>query len=223
MNNHPRHDDSTSSPFIRTELPASPAARFLRKLVSSPVVVVPVGAGRALQTGKRLPLAAMVGGVILAVAVTVAPAPVFSMMMPGSTAARPMQTAAPEAPATPADQKTGGTYDATQLAELRGHLGEFIEIKGTPTGTGQNKTGQILYLNFSRARGAAVTVVFFLPKGNATPAGGAGTRPTSAEDLKQFVGKSIVVKGQLSDHMGDVQMVVPYLEQIKIQEQPKTP
>ena len=111
----------------------------------------------------------------------------------------------------------GNSLDATDTVAARGHLGEFVEIKGTPTGTGASKSGTTLYLNFTRQRGSAVTVVFFLPKGNATPSNGAGTRPASVENLKQFVGKPVTVKGQLSDYQGDVQMVVPYLEQIKVQ------
>ena len=92
-----------------------------------------------------------------------------------------------------------------------------MDLKGTPTGTGASGSGSTLYLNFSHQHGGAVTGGFFLTEGNATQSGGSGTRPASAEDLKQFVGKPVTVRGQVSDYQGDVQMVVSYLEQIKAQ------
>ena len=98
--------------------------------------------------------------------------------------------------------------EALDVATLRPHLGETVEVHGTPTGSGHNKTGSIAYLNFAGPHQAMALVFFLKPN----QPGKAGTE----DDVKPFVGKSIIVKGTLADYKGDLQIVVDSLDQIKI-------
>ena len=113
----------------------------------------------------------------------------------------------PAAAASPAASVADTPLDATDAAALRGHLNEQVKVRGTPTGTGHSKAGNVAYLNFAGAH-QAVALVFFFKSGQT------GTL-TSEEDIKQFVGKTIVVTGKLTEYKGDFQIVVETLDQIK--------
>lgn len=119
-----------------------------------------------------------------------------------SPAASPAATASPAA--SPA---AAAPLDALDLAKLRPHVNEKVEVHGTPTGSGHNKPGSIAYLNFGAAH-QAMSLVFFLKPGQAGKAG-------TVDDLKPFVGKAITVTGTLTDYKGDLQIVVETLDQIK--------
>ena len=99
--------------------------------------------------------------------------------------------------------------DPTDLATLRGHLNEQVEVQGTPTKTGVNKSGTIVYMNFAGAH-QGVALVFFLKVGQT---GGI----TGEADLKQYVGKKITVSGKLEDYKGDLQIKVESTAQIKVE------
>ena len=114
-------------------------------------------------------------------------------------AATPTASAPPAAAAEP--------LDALDTAKLRPHANEKVEVRGTPTGSGRNKSGSIAYLNFAAAH-QAMSLVFFLKPGQAGKAG-------TLDDLKPFVGKAITVTGTLTDYKGDLQIVVETLDQIK--------
>ena len=145
---------------------------------------------RTFRTGRWLACAAVL---------TAAPA---SPLLPALRAApTPAATASPAAAAdTP--------LDALDPTALRGHLNEQVKVRGTPTAIGHSKAGNVAYLNFAAAHQAVSLVFFFKP-------GQTGTL-TSADDLKPFVGKAIVVTGKLTDYKGDLQIVVESADQIKV-------
>ena len=114
----------------------------------------------------------------------------------------------PAATASPAASAADTSLDALDAASLRTHVNEQVKIQGTPTGTGHSKAGNVAYLNFAGAH-QAVALVFFLKPGQTGSL-------TSEDDLKQFVGKKVVVSGKLTDYKGDLQIVVESPDQIKI-------
>ena len=97
----------------------------------------------------------------------------------------------------------------TDMATLRGHLNEQVEVQGTPTATGASKSGTIVYMNFAGAH-QGVALVFFLKAGQS---GGI----TGEADLKQYVGKKITASGKLEDYKGDLQIKVESTAQIKVE------
>ena len=97
----------------------------------------------------------------------------------------------------------------TDLATLRGHIGDQVEVQGTPTATGVSKSGTVAYVNFAGAH-QGLALVFFL-KPNLQ--GGFG----SEADLKQYVGKKIAVSGKLEEYKGDLQIKVETTAQIKVE------
>ena len=122
--------------------------------------------------------------------------------VPGSplrAAPTPAATASPAADAPP---------DAADLAALRPHVGEQVKVRGTPTGTGHSKAGNVGYLNFAGAHQAVALVFFFKPGQTGSLA--------SEDDLKSYVGKAVVVTGKLTDYKGDLQIVVESTDQIKV-------
>ncbi len=110
-------------------------------------------------------------------------------------------------PETTPDASAAAPLDALDVAKLRPHLNEQVTVRGTPTGSGHNKSGSIAYLNFAPAH-QAMSLVFFLKPGQSGKAG-------TMDDLKPFVGKTILVTGTLTDYKGDLQIVVDSLDQIK--------
>lgn len=144
-------------------------------------------------------------------------ASLFAACLLGSTGAllaqkptpTPGKPVAPAATASPAI----ATLPADNLDILRAHLGEIVDVSGTPTGTGRSKTGTVTYLNFGKAH-AAVAVVAFL---SATASSEPGAHKVQSEDdLKPFVGKGVIVHGKLADYKGDLQIVLDSLDQIKL-------
>ncbi len=127
----------------------------------------------------------------------------------GSPAVRVLRAdPTPAATASPtATAEAAAPLDALDVTKLRPHVNEQVEVRGTPTGSGHNKSGSVGYLNFAPAH-QAMSLVFFLKPGQS---GKAGTE----DDLKPFVGKAIIVTGRLTDYKGDLQIVVDSLDQIK--------
>ena len=101
---------------------------------------------------------------------------------------------------------------ADDLDTLRAHLSQTVDVLGVPTGTGRSKTGTVVYLNFGPAH-KALAVVAFLGSGAADPA---AHKVQSEDDLKPFVGKSVILHGKLADYKGDLQIVLDSLDQIKL-------
>ncbi len=97
----------------------------------------------------------------------------------------------------------------TDLATLRGHIGDQVEVQGTPTATGVSKSGTIAYVNFAGAHQGLALVFFLKP----SMQGGFG----SEADLKQYVGKKITVSGKLEEYKGDLQIKVETTAQIKVE------
>ena len=105
----------------------------------------------------------------------------------------------------------GTVLAADDLETLRGHLGQVVDVRGTPTATGHSKTGTVAYLNFGPAH-QALAVVAFLGGGAGDPA---ARKVGSEDDLKPFVGKAVTVHGKLADYKGDLQIVLDSLDQLK--------
>ena len=97
--------------------------------------------------------------------------------------------------------------DATDTNTLRQSVGKQVEVEGTPTKTGLSKSSTVAYLNFGGAH-QGVALVFFLKPGTSGAFG-------SEDDLKQYVGKKIVVSGKLEEYKGDLQIKVDSTNQIK--------
>ena len=128
--------------------------------------------------------------------------------LPG--AERPQALPAPlDSPS--ASPASAAGLDATDLDALRAHLNQPVVVLGTPTATGHNKDGSVLYLNFGRPH-QAIALVFFLKKRDQ---GSGETKAITEDDLKPFVGKAVTVRGQLTDYKGDLQIIVKSLEQLQ--------
>ena len=123
----------------------------------------------------------------------------------------PVATPAP-VPLTPAIVEAASPLDALDAAALRAHMGQFIEVHGTPTAAGHSKTGTVLFLNFARMH-EGLSLVFFVDAKATVPD---ATRPHGPEDIQPFVGHPVLVHGRISDHAGDVQIVIDNLNQIKL-------
>ena len=130
------------------------------------------------------------------------------------TAQSPAHAPAPGKPApTLAPSPTAAAALAVDdLDTLRAHLGQAVDVRGTPTGTGHSKTGTVTYLNFAPAH-RALAVVAFLSPGTSDPA---AKKVQGEDDLKPFVGKAIIVHGKVADYKGDLQIVLDSLDQIKL-------
>ncbi len=100
---------------------------------------------------------------------------------------------------------------ASDITALRPHLGEMVDVRGTPAATGRTKSGTVIFLNFSSHPHEGLSLVFFVKPSSSTTAG--PVRDTA--DLQRFVGQDLVVHGQLSDFKGDLQIVVQSLDQIR--------
>ena len=124
----------------------------------------------------------------------------------GLVSGLPLRAAPP--PAATASPAADAPLDALDGAALRAHVTEQVKVRGTPTGTGHSKAGNVGYMNFAPAHQAVSLVFFFKP-------GQAGGAPASEDDLKPFVGKPIIVTGRLSEYKGDLRVVVDSLDQIK--------
>ena len=120
------------------------------------------------------------------------------------------KTAAP-APATPPPATAapdGSVFAPTDLAKLKEMAGKPVVVEGTLTAQGENKTGTIRYLNFSKNYKETLSLVFVVDKG--------GDQFTS-EKLGAFVGKKVRVSGTVGTYNDALQIKIDKLEQIKIQ------
>lgn len=99
------------------------------------------------------------------------------------------------------------TVAPDDLAALKAHLGQVVEIKATVTGVGQSPTGNVLFVNFVKKAHAGVTAVYFT-------SGGRAGNVKSLDELKPFVGKTVTIKGELTAYKDDVQMVLQSVEDL---------
>ena len=102
------------------------------------------------------------------------------------------------------------TLNSQDFAALRAHRGQFAEVRGTPLATGHSKTGSVLLLNFVRPH-QGLSLVFFVEPAANNPA---GPDARSLESTEPFVNHPVSVRGQLSEHAGDLQMAIENLDQI---------
>ena len=129
------------------------------------------------------------------------------------TAERPTAPVATPTPglAVPPAADSPPPLDANDLAALRAHMKQIVEVRGTPTAAGHSKSGTVLFLNFARPHEGLSLVFFVNGKSKAPDDRGAH----SPGDIEPFVGHPIAVHGKISEHAGDLQIVVETLDQIK--------
>ena len=123
----------------------------------------------------------------------------------------------PKAPTPPSAAAASPAASPAALAvedldALRAHVGQIVDVRGTPTATGHNKSGSVAYLNFGRAH-QALSVVAFLSAGGSD---GTAGKVQSEDDLKAFLGKAVLVHGKVADYKGDLQIVLDTLGQITV-------
>ena len=145
-----------------------------------------------------------------------AASPTASVVSPAASAAPTAAAAAAAAPTPAGTSESAPILAANDLPALRANLDKPAEVRGTVTGAGQSKSGTVLYLNFSLHPHEALALVFFARGGRGAAASPEGSHPISLDELMPFVGKSVHVRGVISDYKGDVQMVVPSTDQIHV-------
>lgn len=121
------------------------------------------------------------------------------------TAAAPASAAATPFSGLAASNPSGEIFAPDDLQALRVKIGSTVTVEGTLAGTGESRTGAVRYLNFAKNYRSAVALVFFRE-----------TIDLPRERLEEFVGKSVRVTGQLSEHEGHLQIVLTTLEDVRV-------
>lgn len=134
-------------------------------------------------------------------------AAIFAASMPN--------TSAEDAPESATASESARPLDPNDLESLRPHLGQDVVVQGVIVGTGESKSGHIRYLNFNRNWSRSVSLVIMLRD----PA----TEGINPDDLPGFVGKTVRVKGALSEHEGNLQIRIFSLSQIEAVEVVQAP
>ena len=94
------------------------------------------------------------------------------------------------------------------LAKLKEMTGKPVVIEGTVSAQGENKTGTVRYLNFSKNYQETISLVFIVSKGG---------DEFSPEKLAPFVGKKVRVSGTVGSYNDALQIKIDKLEQIQVQ------
>jgi serine/threonine protein kinase len=135
------------------------------------------------------------------------PAPVPAVAAPASSQNFPPSSKdiVPPTPPSLAD----GTWRPDDLTGLRSQLGQTVTVQGTPVDLGQNRAGNIRYLNFADDYRRAVSLVFFIED-----------KPEDFTELKlsQFLHRPIKVVGRVDEHRGNIQIKVTSLDQLSLVE-----
>lgn len=131
----------------------------------------------------------------------------LAFSIPAFAEDKPAAPAAP--PATPAPE--GTVFAPTDLAKLKELNGKPTIVEGTIAAQGENKSGTVRYLNFSKNYKEAISLVFIVSQG-----GDAFAR----EKLSPFVGKKVRVAGTVGTYNDALQIKIDKLEQIQIQAEP---
>ena len=97
----------------------------------------------------------------------------------------------------------------TDLAALKAHIGQDVEVKGTVASVGKSPSGGIIFVNFDKKAPNALVVIFF------TSGSYAGT-VKSDDELKPLVGKEVTVKGELTAFKDDIQMVLHSADELHV-------
>ncbi|MEO7319606.1 MAG: hypothetical protein ABIZ56_11510 [Chthoniobacteraceae bacterium] len=116
----------------------------------------------------------------------------------------------PAAPATPppAPAAEVTVFAPNDLAKLKEMTGKPVVIEGAIAAQGENKTGTIRYLNFSKNYKETISLIFMLGKGG---------EEFTPEKLAAFVGKKVRVSGTVGTYNETLQIKIDKLEQIQIQ------
>ena len=115
---------------------------------------------------------------------------------------------ADEKPATPAETPPAKVFAAKDLAGLKATDSKPVVVEGTIAAQGENKTGTVRYLNFSKNYKEALSLVFMVGKGG---------EEFSKEKLEPFVGKKVRVTGVVTTFNEALQIKIDKLDQIKVQ------
>ncbi len=123
-------------------------------------------------------------------------------------AAVPVMAATPAAPpAPPAAPAEPLRLSPADSAAMLAQVGKKIEVEGRIARDGVSKSGAIRFLNFDGAQRGDLTLVFFV---KANPEG------YTKENLAEYIGKTVRVRGQVSLFEGTPQIVIGSLSQIEV-------
>ena len=204
-----------------TPVPAdAPANGVAERRPRKSATLLLVGLGivtAAIGTAILLPKKATASRAMAASADPAIPAPAVASPRPGTKAGGDRSSATPVEPAAAAKHAAGlpsAALAVDDVPALRARMGQIVDVFGTPVATGRAKTGKVAFLNFSRQVHQGLSIVFFLKASDLSASSERG-QVRSVEDLQPFIGKPLIVHGQLSDFKGDVQIVANSLDQLR--------
>lgn len=86
--------------------------------------------------------------------------------------------------------------------------GKPVIVEGTIAAQGENKSGTVRYLNFSKKFKESISLVFIVSKGG---------DEFAVEKLTPFVGKKVRVTGTVGSYNDALQIKIDKLDQIQVQ------
>lgn len=194
--------DPADRPFSAAQALEELNAAFYQN--KTPVPVPALEAPVFVTSAKpKWPLFAAAGAGVLALLIVGA-----FLLGKKETPAKPV-AAAPVSAATPAPQAEPPTplrLSPADSAAVLGQVGKKIEVEGRIARDGVSKSGAIRFLNFEGAQRGDLTLVFFV---KANPEG------YTKENLAEYIGKTVRVRGQVSLFEGTPQIVIGSLSQIE--------
>jgi hypothetical protein len=104
-------------------------------------------------------------------------------------------------------QVAESAYSPTDLERLRSLKTKTVIIEGQIAALGENQTRSMRYLNFTKDYSQSVSLVFFVSK---------DPEKYSHEALSAYVGKRVRVVGPISEHKGNLQIVIDSLDRVQI-------
>lgn len=111
-------------------------------------------------------------------------------------------------PAFADDKPAEKVFAPTDLAGLKATDSKPVIVEGTLVAQGENKTGTVRYLNFTKNYKESLALVFMVGKGG---------EEFSKEKLGAFVGKKVRVTGPVSVFNEALQIKIDKLDQIQVQ------
>ncbi len=112
------------------------------------------------------------------------------------------------APSPVPDAAAATVYAPTDLAKLKEMTGKQVVVEGTVLAQGENKSGTVRYLNFTKNYKESLALVFLLGK---------NAEAFSKEKLAEYVGKKVKVSGTVGAYNETLQIKIDKLDQIQVQ------
>ena len=126
----------------------------------------------------------------------------LALALPAFAEDKPVATT----PTPPPD--AAAVFAPTDLAKLKEMNGKPVVVEGTIVAQGENKSGTVRYLNFTKDYKEGVALVFLLGK---------NADAFSKEKLGAFVGKKVRVSGTVGTYKESLQIKIDKLDQIQVQ------